>query len=78
MDKATTDAVDVAKDALAKIRTGPQTSEFRLTVLIAALGAVLGILGAVRGNDHLVTIGGLMVAGPGAAYSIARGMAKPG
>lgn len=69
-------AVSEALEAAEKLRNGPQTSEYRLTVLTGCLGTVLGIYGALKGNDMLVMLGGAMVAGPTGLYSLARGLAK--
>lgn len=66
----------IAKSTVETLVRGPKTTEFWVTTLLASLGSLLALYGVAKGNDHLVTVGGLLAGGSGSAYAVARGIAK--
>lgn len=55
---------------------GPKTSEFKLTVVLLAVGVLLVVLGEYRASDLLTGLGGTLLAASGVGYQVSRGLAK--
>ena len=72
--------LEMARSALivGAARQGPQTSEFRLTMLLVLAGAALAAYGAARGLPELQSQGVDLLKWAGVGYAASRGIAKAG
>lgn len=57
---------------------GLKTSEFIMSLIPVVIGVVLIVLGAWKGQQHLVDNGLMLTLGGSGTYGVARGLAKLG
>lgn len=57
---------------------GMKTSEFYMSLVSIVIGIALLVMGAIRGDQNMISTGAAMIAGSAGAFSVARGIAKTG